>query len=110
MFILQYKLIDVTGSSKNDITILQRTRGRIEEKETKNCTVLYSLQYRHSCKVADEMTLLGVGNKPIHEEEEMTIGDCGGRREDSDSAETINSSNGDNGTLDMDEEQKKKEL
>ena len=45
------------------------------------------------------MTLLGVGNKPIHEEEEMTIGDCGGRREDSDSAETINSSNGENGTL-----------
>ena len=43
MSILQYKLIDVTGSSKNDITILQRTRGRIEEKETKNCTVLYSL-------------------------------------------------------------------
>ena len=54
------------------------------------------------------MTLLGVGNKPIHEEEEMTIGDCGGRREDSDSAETINSSNGDNVTLDMNEEQKKK--
>ena len=80
MFILQYKLIDVTGSSKNDITILQRTRGRIEEKETKNCTVLYSLQYRHSCKVADEMTLLGVGNEPIHEEEEMTIGDCGGEK------------------------------
>ena len=54
------------------------------------------------------MTLLGVGNEPIHEEEEMTIGDCGGRREDSDSAETINSSNGDNVTLDMNEEQKKK--
>ena len=52
------------------------------------------------------MTLLGVGNKPIHEEEEMTIGDCGGRREDSDSAETIKSSNGDNGTLDMNEEKK----
>ncbi|KAL0653409.1 hypothetical protein Bca4012_096100 [Brassica carinata] len=61
-----------------------------------------------SCKVADE--LLRVGNEPIHEEEEMTIGDCGGRREDSDSAETINSSNGDNGTLDMNEEHKKKEL
>ncbi|KAF3492762.1 hypothetical protein DY000_02055710 [Brassica cretica] len=54
------------------------------------------------------MTLLGVGKEPIHEEEEMTIGDCGGRREDSDSAETINSSNGDNVTLDMNEEQKKK--
>ena len=26
------------------------------------------------------MTLLGVGNEPIHKEEEMTIGDCGGEK------------------------------
>ena len=37
----------------------------------------------------------------------MTIGDCAGRREDSDSAKTINSINGDNGTDDMNEEERK---
>lgn len=90
MSILYYKLIDVTCFSKNDITIFQRALGRVEEKASKNYTILYYLQYGHRCKVADTKTLLGVGNEPTHEEE-MTIDDCGGRREDSDNAETINS-------------------
>ncbi|WZZ57925.1 hypothetical protein YC2023_058032 [Brassica napus] len=81
--------------------------GRVEEKASKNYTILYYLQYRHSCKVADEITLLGVGNEPTHEEE-MTIDDCGGRREDSDNAETTIVLMGDNGTIDMNEEEKKK--
>ena len=50
---------------------------------------------------------MGVENELTHAEEEMTIGDCGGRREDSDSAKTINSINGDNGTVDMNEEERK---
>lgn len=106
MSILQYKLIDVTDSSKNDITILQRAHGRVEEKSSKNRTILYSLQYGHSCKIADERTFLGVENKPTHAEEQMTIDDCGGRREDTDSAETINRINGDNGMIDMNEEER----
>lgn len=36
----------------------------------------------------------------------MTIDDCGGRREDTDSAETINRINGDNGMIDMNEEER----
>lgn len=36
----------------------------------------------------------------------MTIDDCGGRREDIDSVEIINRINGDNGMIDMNEEER----
>ena len=43
MSILQYKFLDVTGFSKNAITIPQRVRGRVEGKASKN--ILYNIHY-----------------------------------------------------------------
>lgn len=107
MFILQYKFIDVIDFLKNDdIIIFQRARGRVEEKLSKNRIILYFLQYGYSCKIVDERTFLGVENEFIYAEEQMTIDDCGGRREDIDSVEIINRINGDNGMIDMNEEER----